>query len=455
MAEDAAKGLKAGDGGPALAGAAKAATGGQGGWAGKSLIVDGEGLKAALDAAFAETRAIDMHTHLFAPCFGEMALYGIDELLTYHYLVAEATVRSRVGYGEFGAMGKGRQAEFVWEALFVGGSPVSEASSSLISIFKALGLEVGRKDLAYYRERFRELETRGYLDRILEVAGVERVVMTNDPFDDAERAVWEGGGAADPRFMAALRLDRLLNEPAAYLRRLAEWGYKVAPISGSSLDEGSCGEVTRFLTDWMGRMGAVYCAASLPPEFTVTDGSLRASLIRRCVMPACGRLGMPFAMMVGVRRQVNPLLGMAGDGVGRADLEGVARLCAEFPSNRFMLTALSLENQHESAVLARKFNNLLLFGCWWFVNNPSLIKSITSMRAEMLGFSFVAQHSDCRVTEQLISKWSHSRRIIYEVMRERYASLLGEGYGLDEGTLRREVRGMLGGNFLDFIKAPR
>ena len=35
------------------------------------------------------TPVIDLHTHLFAASHGELNLFGIDELLTYHYLVAE------------------------------------------------------------------------------------------------------------------------------------------------------------------------------------------------------------------------------------------------------------------------------------------------------------------------------------------------------------------------------
>jgi hypothetical protein len=35
------------------------------------------------------TPAIDVHTHLFPQSHGDLLLCGIDELLTYHYLVAE------------------------------------------------------------------------------------------------------------------------------------------------------------------------------------------------------------------------------------------------------------------------------------------------------------------------------------------------------------------------------
>ena len=42
------------------------------------------------------TEFVDVHTHLFSPEFGELALWGIDDLLTYHYLEAELFRFSKV-----------------------------------------------------------------------------------------------------------------------------------------------------------------------------------------------------------------------------------------------------------------------------------------------------------------------------------------------------------------------
>ena len=36
------------------------------------------------------TPVYDIHSHVYDPAFGELLLWGIDDLLTYHYLVAEA-----------------------------------------------------------------------------------------------------------------------------------------------------------------------------------------------------------------------------------------------------------------------------------------------------------------------------------------------------------------------------
>ncbi|MEP7353803.1 MAG: hypothetical protein ABI824_11270, partial [Acidobacteriota bacterium] len=44
---------------------------------------------SATQEAFASTPVVDIHTHLFTPQLGELGLWGIDNLLTYHYLEAE------------------------------------------------------------------------------------------------------------------------------------------------------------------------------------------------------------------------------------------------------------------------------------------------------------------------------------------------------------------------------
>jgi hypothetical protein len=82
-------------------------------------------------------------------------------------------------------------------------------------------------------------------------------------------------------------------------------------------------------------------------------------------------------MMIGSRLQVNPSLGDGGDVVGKSDIISLTNICNQFPKNRFFVTMLARENQHELCVAGRKFGNLMIFGCWWFLNNPSLIEEMT------------------------------------------------------------------------------
>jgi len=112
---------------------------------------------------------------------------------------------------------------------------------------------------------------------------------------------------------------------------------------------------------------------------------------------------------------------------------------------------LSRENQHALCVAARKFSNLMPFGCWWFLNNPSIVREITSERLELLGATTIPQHSDARILDQLIYKWAHSRRMISRALHESYSHLVAGGYPLTRGQIDRDVERMFSGNFRHWV----
>ena len=89
-----------------------------------------------------EQPVTDIHTHLYPPSFGTpvassvdidptgLMLWGIDELVTYHYLVAEVfrvVPPDKLPYEEFWRMTKREQADHIWQHLFVERTPLSEA----------------------------------------------------------------------------------------------------------------------------------------------------------------------------------------------------------------------------------------------------------------------------------------------------------------------------------------
>jgi hypothetical protein len=392
----------------------------------------------------AETPVFDMHTHLFPPDFGDLNRWGIDNLLTYHYLIAEVMRASDVRPAGFQAMTQQAQADLIWEALFVRSTPLSEATRGVVAVMSALGLDPTRPDLREAREYFRDVRPEQHVDTVLQRARVASVVMTNDPFDPNEATLWHEGRPADPRFKAALRIDPLLNDWPAARRALSAAGYAVGP----DVDAQAIADARRFVDDWIARMDPYYLAVSLPDDFAWPDDSARSRLIEQVVLPACRDHRLPFAMMIGVRRAVNPALRDAGDGLGRADVSVVHRLCREHPDNRFLVTMLSRENQHELCVAARKFANLLPFGCWWFLNNPSIVSEITRERLELLGPTFVPQHSDARVLDQLLYKWPHARRDIAHALADQYAGLIDNGRPVMPAEISRDVRRLFSDNFL-------
>jgi len=150
-----------------------------------------------------------------------------------------------------------------------------------------------------------------------------------------------------------------------------------------------------------------------------------------------------------VKKLVNPDLRLAGDSVGKASIETLEALARDFPGVRFAVTFLSRENQHEFCIAARKFRNVLPFGCWWFLNNPTFIREMTAMRLETLGFSFIPQHSDARILEQVIYKWKHSRALIAEVLAAKYADLAAAGWTPTAAEVRRDVARLFDGRLLE------
>src|SRR6185503_2765841 len=275
------------------------------------LLTHPEELRARVEIVVNSMPVMDVHTHLFPSEFNELCLYGIDELLTYHYLTAETLRSARISHDRFWQMSKTDQADLVWQTLFVENSPASEAARGIVTVLDAFGLDTRAENLDEARAFFNSRRIPEHIDR------VSGVVMTNDPFDETEAEIWKSDVGADPRFKSALRLDRLLN--------------------GNTIT-GTTASLRQTLDEWIARMNPVYMGVSLPADFKFPAEDARDRLLREVVLPTAKEHGLAITLMVGVRRRVNPKLREAGDGVGKADVTAVERLCAEYPDVKFLAT---------------------------------------------------------------------------------------------------------------------
>ncbi|MCC6424986.1 MAG: glucuronate isomerase [Phycisphaerales bacterium] len=401
-----------------------------------------------IDDAVQSTPIVDLHTHLYPPNFGPLMLWGIDELVTYHYLIAETLRIATIPYEQYWAMTQKQQAELIWKTLFVEHAPISEACRGVLTVLQRLGLDVASANLNQFRDFFHSQTSEQYLDKVMKLANVRTLVMTNDPFESVEREIWLNNPRVDPRFKAVLRIDPLLVGWPRVADVLTDHGYKVSTDLGANTMK----EIRRFLSDWLDRMKGIYIACSLPPSWRYPDDSPATKVINEAILPIARERNLPFATMIGVNKLVNPSLRLAGDSVAKADARSFERLCAQNPKNKFLVTMLSRENQHELAVASRKFRNMLLFGCWWFMNNPILINEITRMRMELLGTSFVPQHSDARILDQIIYKWDHSRAIIAQVLKDKFQDIASAGWAITRQQVQTTVSDYFAGNFERFLQ---
>ena len=395
----------------------------------------------------------------------------------------------------FFAKSKQEQADLVWKALFMDRTPISEATRGVVTTLASLGLahEVATRDLEairkFYRSNYRVKAegTEEFVERVFRESGIEYAIMTNIPFDVNEAKHWRPQRKGySKRFRSALRVDPLLaGDRTTIEATLKASGYDLT-LEGAR----------QYLRDWCDTMTPEYMMASTPHDFVLKEGSIdgiqktglneeammepfafvdaaNADCVVNCdgvedeapsvidensdflsevLMKVCQERDLPVALKIGAHRGVNPRLKAAGDGiVAFADAGMLGRLCARFPKVRFLATFLSRNNQHEACVLASKFRNLHIYGCWWYCNNPSMIHEITQMRVEMLGTAFTAQHSDARVVDQLLYKWPHSRAVIARVLTNEFSKTIESGWQPTRFEIRRDVRRLLGGSYEEFM----
>lgn len=397
-------------------------------------------LASLINKTLNEIPIVDMHTHLFPYEFNEFCLYGIDNILTYHYLIAEYFRFQNTSSQFFWTLAKENQAELIWKTLFIDNTPLTESTIGVLKILNELGISFN-KSLNVIRSQFDNIidgNPKNYIEKILTHSNVKKVVMTNDPLDINEIKFWNESVFQNKRFKFALRLDSVCKTLIKDINiQLFSKNYSLKR------------DISNFLTDLIEKTNPEYLSISLPDHFNF-DGQ-EMFFLNDYIFPLLSKYNLPIVFMIGVRRKVNVDYHSAGDGVGKFNIIVLEKLCKKFRSIKFFVTLLSRENQHELAVLARKFSNLIPFGSWWFLNNLFNSTEIGEMRTSLLGNSFVFQHSDSRVIEHLIYKWNRSKEVLSEILLSRYSELIRLNYPVTKKIIKRDAYKFLNSNYQENI----
>ena len=381
------------------------------------------------------TDIFDLHTHLFPPNHDNFFLSGFKNLLNYHYLIAELLTATDIDASTFYSYNDEKKASIIWNELFEKRTPVSEACAGVLSIIKELNIDINNKNfLSICDEYDNKIQSD---ENILDLSKVSSLVMTNNPFDLDEWSLFKSTDWDNEVYLSSLRLDDLISDYGGSLKK--------AKDQTSNYEENS---IIAYLDKCYLQSKPVYAALSLNLE---NFNTMLNDSMWRDILAWLESKKLPLSLMLGVKRAVNENFGLAGDGMGDINLKELSNLCNSFPKNKFLVTCLSLNDQHELTVLARKHPNLRIFGFWWFMNQPSLIKQILKMRIDMLGFSFIPQHSDARVSDQLIYKWSHFKKILHPILLEYYQDLLNKNFPISEMIIKRDINNLFSGNAKSFL----
>jgi len=277
----------------------------------------------------------------------------------------------------------------------------------------------------------KNLEQEGWESKVLKRSNVEKVFLTND-FDDPLE------GFDTDRYVPCLRTDDLvfhLGNPEV-VERLRQ---------ASRCDAGNAATLMAALEAVFGHFAkqrAKACAVSLPPDFQprpVEEGTVDP-IIRRLLSGAevsaddswtvshfvfwrlaelCREHGLPFDLMIGVRRNVYP----GGVHQGRdlfnrlGSLHQYRDLFNSFPEVTFPVSVLPSDGNQELMAFSWIFPNVVTLGHWWYSNVPAYIENDARARLQAVPSSKqIAYYSDAYKLEFIAPKFNMYRRILAKIL---------------------------------------
>lgn len=183
-----------------------------------SLILGKDELRRIIRGAVRRLPAADRFTRLNAECIFHRERHGIDALLTSGALVREA-LRCGNGDARLLADDSKTRADAVFETLFTGRSPASDAAQAVLLSLRKLGLSDNAKSLTALRSAYARVPLESRVIDALDMANLSSVAVRVDLFDEETVPL----NRFDDRIVASLRVDALANPQTAWMR-LAESG---------------------------------------------------------------------------------------------------------------------------------------------------------------------------------------------------------------------------------------
>jgi len=280
-----------------------------------------------------------------------------------------------------------------------------------------------------------------WTETVLDRANVSKVFITAD---------WSSGiPKKSDRLVPTLRVDSLVNEMhiSKNLDRLNE-------VSGLTVFEaGDAKKAIWAIFAKAAEAGVAGVSASFNPQVDFDEGDREGadrilslvllgqrpnredrktlrSWMMRCVLEQCAEYGMPFQLMIGVKRPVANNYAISA--FDPAMVTGYAEMFARHSNVRFDVFTSNETIAHELVVVARNFRNVFLSGYWWYLMFPSHIRKLIRERIEMLPMSkSCGFFSDAYCVEWVYGKSRLVRRELAFVL----AQMIEEGYLTQETAL--------------------
>jgi glucuronate isomerase len=275
-----------------------------------------------------------------------------------------------------------------------------------------------------------------WTDHVFQQTNLDALFLTND-FDDP----LEGFDLS--RYVPCLRTDDLVFklDQSSVQQRFSQ----ATGLEPMRLEEG-IESLFRHFTSKQARA----CAISLPPDFSperpaksawsrslerLLGGKGEAEDRQRVshgvfylLADRCDDFGLPFDLMIGVRRGVYESGVYQGQDLfdQRTSLDLYRRLFNDKPRVIFPVSVLTHSQNQELASFAWIFPNVVTSGHWWYANIPAYIEADTRARLEAVpATKQIGYYSDAYKLEFVLPKFNMYRRCLARVLASDFVLARG------------------------------
>ena len=278
-------------------------------------------------------------------------LEGIDNILTYHYLITEYLSSSGVDPEIFLKSNKSSQAEVIWTYLFVSNTPMSEACKGVATILNFFQINWANLSYSELVSQYNDLKLTH--EEIFSKLNIYQVAIICDPTDD-EWKLFEKDDWDRNLYKSTLRLDNLLFDQSKRYQCFNNYGITNSDSIDDSIQEGEF--FLKLLDRLWDQSEFVYAAISLSEPQLIFLKNM--PIFYHYTLSWLAKKKIPLALMYGVKRQVNPKLGLGGDGFGLSGLEPLEDMLRK-TDNLFLLTTLDSLLAQQTSILAKKSQILI------------------------------------------------------------------------------------------------
>ena len=419
-------------------------------------------------------------------------VYGIDNLLTTDKMICEFLSIHNTNLDIY-KLDKVKQADLIWDELFIKRTPLSDNCIEIISIIKSIGLEqfIMNLDLNGIRNYFgvngiNSSNINEYTDKIFDLSGVNYTITSTKIFDKNEiiylenrftpkkndivlykknnitekvkildchclqgyplnynilfdngkekNTLWnylfmcdEQFNKITKRFKNSLNIDILLRDYNKCLNNglIKKYGFN-ENIDG----------VRDYLLYWFHVLRPKCFSMSLENEIDYdfvnvdTDWIGNVSqILSTIIIPLSIELNIP----ISIKFENTKFL----DVCDRSNLYSLFKLCKTFPKCKFIICFLCKVNYNKIFWLSKECSNLHIHGC--FLNNLKITKEITTNTFDVFSLNFSFHYSGSTVLEHFIYKWKQYKKIIIDILIDKYKKLELLGVIISKKNIERDV----------------